>query len=177
VVLVLEDGKGTLYPSREALIELLVHVESLAEQGPIDPKRSLLPPVDTFLAGIQGQTRHLAHLIGVQDVLDGSEASLEAVDRAIQALPREQRMSPQWVTSLVAYVGEIMRTATDGRWDRINLSPEEVEPVVVTPDGRILQPFALVYGELRRGHQGSLHGALNGMLRAFRLSGVGPTNQ
>ena len=149
-------------------------VESLAEQGPIDPKRSLLPPPDTFLAGVQEQAKCLAHLLGLQDVLDGSEASLEVVDRS--ALPKKQRMSPQWVTSLVAYIGEVMRTATDGHWAQISPSPGEVEPVVVARDGRILQPFALVYGELRRGRRGSLQGALHGTLRAFRLGRVGQTN-
>lgn len=177
VVLVLEDGKGTLYPSREALIELLDLVESLAEQGPIDPKRSLLPPVDTFLAGLREHAGNLSHLVGLQGALDGSEASLKAVDRVVQALPREQRMSPKWVTSLVAYIGEIMRTATGGHWAQISPSPGEMEPVVVARDGRILQPFALVYGELRQGRRGSLQGALNGALRASRLGGSGPTSQ
>jgi hypothetical protein len=44
LVLVREGGKGTLYPSRTALIELMDQVEALAKQGPIDPKKSLLPP-------------------------------------------------------------------------------------------------------------------------------------
>ncbi|MBN1203786.1 MAG: hypothetical protein JXB05_02535 [Myxococcaceae bacterium] len=176
VVLVFEDGKGTLYPSREALIELLDHVEALAKQGPVDPKRSLLPPPATFLAEVQEQAARLAQLMGSQEALDGSAASLEAVDRAIHALSREQRLSSEWVSSLVAYVGEIMRTATDGHWAQASPSPAEDEPVVVTRDGKILQPFALVYGELRRGRHGSLQGAMNGALRAFRLGGAGPTN-
>jgi hypothetical protein len=173
LILVHEDGKGTIYPSRDAFIELMDLVESLARQGPVDPKRSLLPPPEEFLAGIQEHAERLAHLMGSRESLDGSEASLGTVDRAVQALPRKQRMSLEWVSSLVAYTGEIMRAATNGRWTHMNSSPGEVEPVVVTRDGRILQPFPLVYGELRRGRRGSLQGAVNGVLRANRLGGLG----
>jgi hypothetical protein len=177
VVLVFEDGKGTLYPSRDALIELLDRVEALAKQGPVDPKRWLLPPSATFLAEVQQQAARLVRLMGSQEALDGSVASLAAVDKTLQALSREERMSPDWVSSLVAYIGEIMRTTTDGHWAQSSPSPGEDEPVVVTRDGKILQPFALVYGELRRGRQGSLQGATNGALHAHRFGGAGPTNQ
>jgi hypothetical protein len=174
LVLVHEDGKGTLYPSRDAFIELMDLVEGLARQGPVDPKRSLLPPPEEFLASIREHAEQLAHLMGSREPLDGSEVSLGTVDRAVRSLPSKQRMSPEWMSSLVAYTGEIMRAATHGRWAQMNLSPGEVEPVVVTQDGRVLQPFALVYGELRRGRRGSLQGAVNGVLRAIRLGGMGP---
>jgi hypothetical protein len=171
LLLVFEDGRGTLYPSRVALLELLEHVESLAKQGPVDPKQSLLLPTDMFIASVREQAAHLAQLIGSRELLDGSQASLKAVDEVLQNLPSDQRLSPEWVSSLVAYVGEIMRTATDGRWEQVRPSPGEVEPGIIARDGRLLQPFALVYGELCRGRRGSLQGAMNGVLQAFRLGG------
>ena len=49
---------------------------------------------------------------------------------------------PDLVTPLVAYVGEVMRRASGGRWTKA--PGDDNEPMVKAHDGRILQPFAPV---------------------------------
>ncbi|HLK99677.1 MAG TPA: hypothetical protein VK539_03795 [Myxococcaceae bacterium] len=171
IVLVFEDGRGTLYPSRDALVDLMERAEELVKQGPIDPKQTLLPPVDVFIDQVKEHASRLAGLLGIHHSLDGSGESLRIVDMAVYKLSKEQRMSPEVVSSLVAYVGEILRSATSGSWTTISPSPRELEPVVVGQNGVVLQPFAIVYGELLRGRRGSLQGATNGVLGAVLVEG------
>ena len=50
-------------------------------------------------------------------------------------------MTPEIVTPVIAYVGEVMRRASGGRW---TAGPATNEPMIAARDGRLLQPFALV---------------------------------
>jgi hypothetical protein len=44
-------------------------------------------------------------------------------------------------TPVIAYVGEVMRRVSGGRW---TAGPATNEPMIAARDGRLLQPFALV---------------------------------
>jgi hypothetical protein len=119
VLLFLFDGQpGTLYPSREALAEVQRECAEMPK-GPIDPAVTCLPPLEEFLRDVEAHARRLGGQIGVADeVLDFSEKSLEAVDKRVWRIPLAKRETRELVTPLVAYVGEVMRRASDGRWSR-----------------------------------------------------------
>jgi hypothetical protein len=175
-----------LYPSREALAEanrrFLEAEREAAEQvaaGYPDTSLTLLPPIDDFIRDADAHAKSLGKTIKVADeVLDRSVQSLDAVDKAMKRTPWAKRQVPEIVTPLTAYVGEVLRRASGGRWTKatkrkevslcdpaelaafysarrkslpIAAPPhrvevrEDSEPVITGHDGRLLQPFAIVY--------------------------------
>jgi len=168
VLLLPGEGKGALYPSRESLQELNRRSEELMAKGPVDLTLELLPPQGEFLRDIDAHATRLGAALRVPaEALDRTEPSLDAVDKGVWRLAQAKRMTPGVITPLVAYVGEVMRLACDGRWMTI---PGNNEPMVTARDGRLYQPFAIVLIEVERGRGGSLRGAVAGALRSRFLS-------
>ncbi len=125
VLMWLADGeKGGLLPSRAAAEEAhRRYVESCREaaeqrtKGPVDYARILLPPIADFLRDVEAHAKSLGPRLRIpDDVLDGTPASLDAVDKALKRIPWAQRQVPDLVTPLVAYLGEVMRKGTGGQW-------------------------------------------------------------
>jgi hypothetical protein len=145
---VLQDGRvlqytpgavigGTLYPSREALEEMNRRlaetkrqmVEQAAGRTP-HPAVTLLPPIDDFLRDVEVHARSLGPRLRIPDeTLDGSVASLGAVDKALKRIPLAERPVADLVTPLVAYVGEVLRRASGGRWIKLPPTYTAWEPV------------------------------------------------
>jgi hypothetical protein len=133
---VLEDGRvlvympgdvyGHLYPSRAVAEEMnRQYVETereAAEQwaaGLPSPCLTLLPPIDDFLRDVDAHADSLGKTIKVAgEALDRSIASLDAVDKALKRIPWAKRPVVEILTPLTAYVGEVMRGATGGRWSK-----------------------------------------------------------
>jgi hypothetical protein len=128
-----EDDRAVLYPSREALAEVNRECAKTRAQmptGPIDVARTLLPPLDDFLRDVEVHAKSLGKVLRLPDaVLDGTQESLNAVDKAVWRMPRAKRMTPEVVTPLVAYVGEVMRRVCEGRWTRLPATWKERIPV------------------------------------------------
>ncbi len=170
-VLLLIGDQGVLYPSRESLEDLNRQFEELMRKGSVDLTYELLPPIDDFIRDVDAHAARLSAVLrSPPEALDRTEPSLEAVDKAVWRLPQAKRMTPDpdLITPLVAYVGEVMRLACDGRWIA---RPGSNEPMVAGPQGRIYQPFAIVIVEVERGRRGSLRGAVAGTLRSHLLGG------
>ena len=74
-------------------------------------------------------------------MLDGTPESLDAVDKALKRIPWAKRQVPDLVTPLVAYLGEVMRKGSGGRWSK----GHEDEPVITASGGRLFQPFSSVF--------------------------------
>jgi hypothetical protein len=144
VLLLIAPGIANVWPSREVLAEVCREAEAEVAKGPIDPTRKFLPPIDDFLRDVETLAASLAERIGVPvEALDRTPASLDAVDEALRRLPKKvKRKSPEIVTPLVAYVGEVMRAGCGGRWTKPR--NDSNEPLIQGHDGRLLQPFALV---------------------------------
>jgi len=84
-----------------------------------DPCLDLLPPIDDFIRDVDMHADSLAKAIKVKgEALDRSIASLDAVDKALRRIPRAKRPVREILTPLVAYVGEVMRRASGGRWSK-----------------------------------------------------------
>jgi hypothetical protein len=136
-VLVCDPYGGTLYPSRAAAEEMnrqlaetkRLMIEQAAGRIP-HPAVALLPPIDDFLRDVEAHARSLGPRLRIPDeVLDGSVASLDAVYKALKRIPRADRQVADLVTPLVAYVGEVLRRASGGRWIKVPPTYTEQEAV------------------------------------------------
>jgi hypothetical protein len=159
-----------LYPSREAYAAVRRAGEDLIASGPtIDPTRTLLPPIDDFLRDVEGHARALGKALGVpEEALDRSQASLDVAYKAVLRLRKAKRMTPEVLTPLTAYAGEVMRAACDGKWTRSLVRHHENEPMIQAHDGGLFQPFAIVLVEVtEHGARGSLRGAVTGALARY----------
>jgi hypothetical protein len=109
---------GILFPSRAALSEQRRKGEELLAHGrSIDLTVTLLPPVADFIRDVEAHAASLGKVLRLPDeALDRTEASLDAVDAAMMRVRRAKRMTPEVVTPLMAYVGEVMRHACSGHW-------------------------------------------------------------
>ena len=126
---------GTLYPSREAFAEVKRACEEDAAKGPVDLTRTLLPPIDEFLRDVGAHAKNLGKAIGVpDDALDRTEASLDVAYKAVLRLPRAKRVTPEVITPLTAYVGEVMRLIGDGCWTRAPTTRKRSVPVYEPAD-------------------------------------------
>ncbi len=132
------EEKGPLYPSREALAEQLRKGEETRKQSiaqlagpPIDPTLELLPPITDFLRDVEAHAKSLGKVLRIpDDALDFTEASLDAVDAGLKRVrPAAKRLTPEILTPLVAYVGEVMRRALGGRWSKSPTTVRKRVPV------------------------------------------------
>jgi hypothetical protein len=113
---------GTTWPSREAYTEAqrrFAEEAAKARSAP-HPAVALLPPIDDFLRDVEVHAKSLGPRLHIPDeALDGTVASLGAVDKALKRIPRAERPVADLVTPLVAYVGEVMRKASGGQWIKV----------------------------------------------------------
>jgi hypothetical protein len=125
-----EGLKGNVYPSRESLEKVQREGREEQAKGPINLPMALLPPIDDFLRDVEAHARSLGARIRVpEDVLDGSEASLDAVDAALKRIRLVKRVTPEVVTPLVAYVGQVMLGVCGGRWAKAPTTRKREVPV------------------------------------------------
>src|ERR1700679_182143 len=111
-----DQTSGTLYDSGELFAEL--QRKYAEEPKPLDA-RTLPPPIDDFIRDVEAHARSLGPRLRIPaDVLDGTPESLDAVDKALKRIPWARRQVPDLVTPLVAYLGEVIRKGTGGRWTK-----------------------------------------------------------
>jgi hypothetical protein len=174
VLLVLVAGRtGVLYPSRASLEELRREAQRELAKGPVDPAKTLLPPLADFLGDPEALAKGLGKAIGVPDeALDRSVDSIDVAYKAFLRMRSPKRKTPEVVGPLTAYVGEVVRRACDGQWTSVPTRGHENEPMIRACDGALLQPFALVLVEMTEyGARGSLAGAVTGTLARYLSKG------
>jgi len=143
VSLLVGTKTGSLFPSRAPAEEMKRRleetrrqmVEQAAGRTP-HPAVTLLPPIDDFLRDVEAHARSLGPRLRIPDeALDGTVVSLGAVDRALKRIPRADRPVADLVTPLVAYIGEVLRRATGGRWIKVPPTYTAWEPVYDPGEG------------------------------------------
>jgi hypothetical protein len=139
---VADDCPAALYPSRESLAEVCRAGEEMAKGPAVDLTQTLLPPIADFLRDVEAHAKSVGQVLRIPDeALDFTEASLDAIDAALERIrPAAKRMTPEIVTPVIAYVGEVMRRVSGGHWKQWTTN----EPLIKARDGRLLQPFSLV---------------------------------
>ncbi len=144
-----------VWPSREAYVEWWQNAEEDAAKARAapPPAQTLLPPIDDFLRDVETHARSLGPRLRIPDeALGGTVASLDAVDKALKRIPWAKRQVPDLVTPLVAYVGEVMRRASGGRWLKTGRQEQVVlcdpdELLALWAAKRKLQPIAVAAAE------------------------------
>ena len=174
VLLLFDDGRGRLYESKNELEAMLDEGERRAARGP----QSLchdFPQGQAFAEQIPQLVRQLAKELNLDPaVLDGSEKSLDKVDKALWRMDTERALSPDVFAPLTAYVGEVLRKATQGRWEmrRASDADKTWEPWIVDPSGRSCPPF-LIYKEIMENEKSaSVRGWVAGTLATWQLRPV-----
>ncbi len=147
------DGLCNLYPSREALAQLVretreMEAEVRAGGGRFDPAKELLPPLDDFLRDVDTHAQSLGKVLRIPDeALDRSVESLDLVDRALLRVKIAKRMTPEVFTPVTAYVGEVMRLVCDGRWGKMPVTRKQSFPVFDPAD---YEPYIAAKGAATR---------------------------
>lgn len=158
VLLLFEGGKGRLYASKDELRTMLGEVERKAEHGPKSVCRDL-PQGEDFVEQVPQLVAKLPRLLKLNSAdLDGSESSLDKVDKALRRLRPQQLLTPEVFGPLTAYVGEVLRNKTKGRWEmrRATDADRTWEPWIVDSSGLSYAPFGIYKELLEYGRSASL---------------------
>ncbi len=137
---------------------MLDEIEQLARKGPHSPCRDL-PQGQSFAEQVPDLVRGLPAQLKLDPAqLDGTETSLDAVDKTLRRMRPERMLDPDVFAALTAYVGEVIRDATKGRWEMRRASDSEKtwEPWIVDPSGRSYAPFNIYKELLEYGSSASL---------------------
>jgi hypothetical protein len=177
VLLLRDDGNGRLYESKKELQAMLEEGERRAARGPESICHDF-PQGQAFAEQVPQLVRQLGTELKIDPArLDGSEKSLDAVDKALWRMKPERALSVEVFAPLTAYVGEVIRKATNGRWEMRQASDADKtwEPWIVDPSGRSCPPF-LIYKELSDETPPSVRGWVSGTLASWQLRPTQPAS-
>jgi hypothetical protein len=152
-------SNARLYESSEEYRQVLASVEEAAMRKPRHPLGTRFPSGGGFIDAVGQLAQELAAKLQLSaEALNGSVDSLEHVDQAARRLGGHNFLDdPTILTPIVAYIGEVMREATDGHWEvriwdfRGGEDTDRWEPVIVGADGREHHPFGIFKALLERG--------------------------
>lgn len=168
-LLLFENGKGRLYESRSELRAILHELEREARRGPKSVCHAL-PQGEKFAEQVPELVHKLATLLKVElALLDRTEVSLDEVDKGLRRLRPQKILTPEVFAPLTAYVGEVIRNATQGQWEmrRGSDADQTWEPWIVDPSGRSCAPFGIYKDLLEYGRSASLRGWVAGTLATW----------
>lgn len=169
VLLLFETGRGRLYESQNELRAMIEEIEREARRGPKSVCRDL-PQGQRFAEQVPELVHQLAMLLGIEPVqLDGSELSLDKVEKALRRLRPQNILTPEVFAPLTAYVGEVIRNATHGKWEmRLGSDVDRTwEPWIIDPSGRSCAPFSIYKDLLEVGSRVGLRGWVAGTLATW----------
>ena len=158
VLLRFENGKGRLYESKVEFRAMLDELEREAARGPESVCRDF-PHGEGFVEQVPQLVAQLSGLLKLDPAdLDGSESSLDKVDKALRRFRPQQLLTPEIFAPFTAYVGEVLRNKTTGRWEmrRGTDADRTWEPWIVDPSGRAYAPFGIYKELLEYGRSASL---------------------
>jgi hypothetical protein len=144
---------------------LLQSLEEIKRRGgkPKHMLKGVLPQGSNFPANVPCLIEELADKLKIpKEELDKSEASLAKIDAKVKRLGRRKSLEPPMFSALVAYVGEVMKAATDGEWEMLLAADGETWEPWVVANGRYFNPFVVVYDELYEQSPFSIQGATGG---------------
>jgi len=133
-------GDGLLYESHDELRAQKRRSDERAWLGPMTAA-AILELDDTFIPRVPELVEQVPDVLETRDFpCDYSLASVETIDRILRAW--EPRLcldtdDPDVMLPLWAYVGEVIRRQTGGRWKMMRCQPgEPLEPVVADRAGK-----------------------------------------
>ncbi len=161
ILVVAEDGVGNLYDSVgdwEVELDLLIE---LLNRGPVHILYNQLPNQEQFVTEIPSLILKLAKELelGIAE-LDKTLESLLIVDQAIARKDRQgyiDNCDKKILGSLIAYIGEVIRSALNGEWQIKQHSQSEWEPMVIAPNGKTFSFCIMVFDELYEAQESSFY--------------------
>lgn len=150
VLLPPENRQGMLYSSYEELRGWMRLQEALDRERPMSAA-ALLGLDETFISRVPDLIGKLTTVLVLEDgfEFDYSVASLESIDRIVRGLTYSRRLEGDVVLPLWAYVGEVIRRQTDGKWRLMSGPPgEPPEPMIVAGSSKRGVGIAGLYKEL-----------------------------
>jgi hypothetical protein len=176
-VLVFPDRTGRHFTSFNDMREEHRAMEERARSERAETANEL--PTALFLSGrdfLAQLPQLMAALPGMIDVeattLDATESSIDAIDAAIDAAGSESFLAADVFQSLVAYVGEVIRRAIDGRWEL--QSPDDGrtwEPDIIDAHGNRCNLLRTYKEILEHGEEGNLRAFVHHTIRTHRRQG------
>ncbi len=171
-LLQLFDGSGSLIESFEDYMRAREIGRTLMGAGHVHPLRLLITDGSTFPDRVPQLLDQLPALLNVEArAFDYTEDSLAVIDDVLRRDGSARFLTPEVFPALTAYVGEIIRVTTQGRWDmRFNATDQVWEPWIVDPQG-LEYPAFMFFKELYEYDESvsSLQGFVGGQLRAHLL--------
>ena len=153
---------------RDALIAWLRELKNLQ---PHHFLTGLLPHGQGFIDAVPVLLDALPQILRIdRATLDKSRGSLDAIDKAMRRLGYDCVLDPNVIAPLIAYVGEVVRAATNGSWEmRLASDDETWEPWVVATGGEAYGIFFFVGEIINTGRVISVRNHIEGQLGAARL--------
>ena len=156
-----------IYTSIDEFRALLAHVDQTAHKMPQHPLAALFPRGRGFIEGVPQLVQELPRKLHLgANALNGGVKSLDYIDKATRHLGGPEILEdPPILASIVAYVGEVMRKATDGRWAIRNGEGPDADlgwqAVIVGANGRDY-PVFVIFKELLE--SGSVRAVVSAMI-------------
>ena len=147
-------GSANIYASADDARKLLKLVKQNARRHPSHPLGEAFPGGRGFVEAVSRLLEALPGKIGVSgSFLSGSVESLEHIDKVAHRLGGQECLDdPAILAPIVAYVGEVVRRATGGRWAIRNPgSEDDWQAIIVRANGREFRTFIIFKELLERG--------------------------
>ncbi|MDI1433968.1 hypothetical protein QHF89_31005 [Polyangium sorediatum] len=155
------SGRGTLYASRQELMEKLEELRNRPPERPFHMLEGNLPQGPHFIEAVPSLLDELARTLKIpRESLDSSFDSLYLVEKALKKIRPKRRILeiPNLFPGLVAYAGEVMRKATGGEWFLTEVGGSIHEPYVrYGPGGRTMNPWLELYKSITEPGPIALH--------------------
>jgi hypothetical protein len=150
-ILSISYGSARIFASADECLQLLAFVEQQTRRQPSHPLGPAFPRGQGFIAAVPELIVILPGKLRLAvGTLDGSVDSLTHLDTATQQLGGPECLNdPTLLSSIVAYVGEVVRDATGGRWVIRSwelpgaVASAQWQPVIIGADGREHAMFAI----------------------------------
>ncbi len=155
------DGTGNLYDSINDWQTELDELSELRKLEPVHILYNQIPSRERFIQEIPRLISRLAKEFEVDlSELDNTLESLLIIDQAIESKNRQNYIdnsNKRILGSLIAYVGEVIKTAINGEWLIKQNNGANWEPVIVDPSGETSSFYITVFDELYEAEESSFH--------------------
>jgi hypothetical protein len=161
ILAVSKSGTGNLYNSVNDWQAELEELIDLGKREPVHILYNQLPNQERFIEEIPSLISNLAREFEIDlSELDRTQESLLILDQAIAGRNRQSYIdssSKKILGSLIAYIGEVVRTAIDGEWQIRQNSGSGWEPVIVSSNGATSSFCIMVFDELYEAESSSFY--------------------
>jgi len=162
ILAVSKDGTGKLYDSINDWQAGLDELIDLGNREPVHILYSQIPSQERFVEEIPSLISNLAKEFELgSSELDRTLGSLLILDRAIASKNRQDYIDDnsnrKILGSLIAYIGEVIKSAINGEWQTKQNSGWGWEPIIIDRNGKISSFCIMVFDELYEAEESSFY--------------------